>query len=251
VLAGAEGWLFHVFEADGSPRWQTETHYHCITGCLAADLDGDGKDELVVGTEYYTINCLNPEGTARWRRSTGCVSPTIQVADLDGDGKLEVVYGDWRAVNAVRGGELFSGPGTYAGRPDKGGGMVWRVNMGGEVEDTAVCDLNGDGKPEVVAGSDVGQLVCIAGDGEVLWRRDLVDKITWLTTARGGKDGGTAVLVGTDTGEIRIFDATGELMAGTRVDGEVTHLRTVASEKGDRVVCATSTGQVTAFEPAW
>ncbi len=249
VLAGAEGWLFHVFEADGTLKWQTETHYHCITGCLAVDLDGDGKDEVLVGTEYYTINCLNPDGTARWRRSTGCVSPTILSADLNGDGALEVIYGDWRAVNAVRSGELFSGPGTYSGRPDRGGGMIWRVNMGGEVEDIAVADVNGDGRPEVIVGSDVGQLACIGGDGAVIWRRDLGDKITWLTTVDG--DGKPKVVVGFDTGEIRVYNGEGELVAGCQVEGEVTHLRAVEGGEGDRVVCATSAGTVTAFRPVW
>ena len=238
VLAGTEGWLFHAFEADGTLKWQTETHYHCVTGCLAADLDGDGKDEVLVGTEYYTINCLNPDGTARWRRSTGCVSPTILSADLDGDGKSEVVYGDWRAVNAVRSGALFSGP-------DRGGRMVWRVNMGGEVEDIAVADMNGDGRPEVIAGSDVGQLACIGGDGEVIWRRDLVDKITWLATVN--RDGKPEVVVGFDTGEVRVYNGEGEPVAGCQVEGEVTYLRKGTGGEGDRVVCATSAGRVTAF----
>ena len=142
VLAGAEGWLFHAFEADGTLRWQTETHYHCITGCLSVDLDGDGRDEMLVGTEYYTINCLNPDGTARWRRSTGCVSPTILAADVDGDGSIEVVYGDWRAVNAASSGELFgqtglggsgkfAGPGTYSSRPGRMGALYLAREYGG------------------------------------------------------------------------------------------------------------------------
>lgn len=254
ILAGAEGWLFHAFEADGTLRWQTETHYHCITGCLSVDLDGDGRDEMLVGTEYYTINCLNPDGTARWRRSTGCVSPTILAADLDGDGSIEVVYGDWRAVNAASSGELFgqtglggsgkfAGPGTYSSRPGRMGALTWRVNVGGEVEDIALADVNGDGKPEVIAGSDVGQLVCIAGDGNVVWRRDLVDKITWLTTFDRGTE--VKILVGFETGEIRTFDENGDLAAVDRVDGEVTHLRAAA----DTVVCGTSAGTVTAFRP--
>lgn len=244
VLAGAEGWLLHVFEADGSLKWQTETHYHCITGCLAVDLDGDGRDELLVGTEYYTINCLNPDGTARWRRSTGCVSPTILAADLDDDGVIEVVYGDWRAVNAATTGELFGQTGLGgSGRLKAPGALSWRVNMGGEVEDIAVADVNGDGKPEVVAGSDVGQLACVAGDGEVIWRRDLEDKITWLTTFRD--NGSVKILAGFDTGEIRTCDAGGELIARDRVEGEVTHLRATSGQ----IVCATSAGTVMTFRP--
>ena len=121
------------------------------------------------------------------------------------------------------------------------GALSWRVNMGGEVEDIALADVDGDGRPEVIAASDMGQLACIAGGGEVLWRRDLVDKITWLTAVQG--NGRVRILVGFETGEIRTYNADGALVAGDRVDGEVTHLRA----DGDRVVCGTSSGTVTAF----
>ena len=234
VLAGAEGWLFHAFEADGTLRWQTETHYHCVTGCLPVDLDGDGKQEVMVGTEYYTMNCLNPDGTGRWRKRSGCVSPTILAEDLDGDGRPEVIYGDWRGIQAVRGGK---------------GETVWTHNLGGELEDIALADVDGDGRAEVIAGSDVGQLACFKADGTPVFRRDLIDKITWLTALDANGDGKAEIAVGFGTGEVRLYDGSGHLLAGQATDGEVTHLRTVQTAEGSRLLCGTAAGTVSLLRP--
>jgi outer membrane protein assembly factor BamB len=234
VLAGAEGWLFHAFEADGTLRWQTETHYHCVTGCLPVDLDGDGKQEVMVGTEYYTMNCLNPDGTGRWRKRSGCVSPTILAADLDGDGRPEVIYGDWRGIQAVRGGK---------------GETVWTHNLGGELEDIALADVDGDGKAEVFAGSAGGQLACFKADGTPVFRRDLIDKITWLTALDANGDGKAEIAVGFGTGEVRLYDGSGSLLAGQAVDGGVTHLRAVSATEGPRLLCGTAAGTVSLLRP--
>jgi outer membrane protein assembly factor BamB len=234
VLAGTEGWLFHAFEADGTLRWQTETHYHCVTGCLPVDLDGDGRQEVMVGTEYYTINCLNPDGTGRWRKSTGCVSPTILSADLDGDGRPEVIYGDWRGIQAVRG---------------EKGETVWTHNLGGEVEDIALADVDGDGAMEVVAASDIGQLACFRADGTAVFRRDLIEKITWLAPLDADGDGRAEIAVGFASGEVRLYDGTGALLAGRALDGEVTHLRAVTADGARAVLCGTSAGTLSLLRP--
>ena len=64
-------------------------------------------------------------------------------------------------------------------------------------------------------------------------------------------DGKAEIVVGFDMGEIRVYDGDGRMMAGRRVDDEVTVLRTVAGEDGDRVICATAAGTITSMKPTW
>ncbi len=101
----------------------------------------------------------------------------------------------------------------------------------------------------MIAGSDVGQLACFKADGTPVFRRDLVDKITWLTALDADGDGRAEIAVGFGTGEVRLYDGSGHLLAGQTVDGEVTHLRAVSVADGPRLLCGTAAGTVSLLRP--
>jgi hypothetical protein len=105
---------------DGWHRWSTSPSYDAADGSsrpAAGDLDGDGRDEIVVG--------LGPDGGGRlfviddadtspplapfsgvpdedgWVRSAGAGETVPALADVDGDGRAEIAYG-FRADDAHR-----------------------------------------------------------------------------------------------------------------------------------------------------
>ena len=125
---------------------QAPPHY-CDTGWYAspavADLDGDGKAEVLWGG--YTLFALNGEdGTTQWSAKNGSrIWPGVAVADLDGNGSLEVVVG--------RGSDQVT---AYT----SAGAVAWTRNPfgGGEVRSLAVADLEGDGQLEVIVGRASG-----------------------------------------------------------------------------------------------
>lgn len=58
------------------------------------DVDGDGKPEILFGTELGIVYCLSNKGTLRWKyRAKGAVRSRILVEDIDGDGAAEVLFG--------------------------------------------------------------------------------------------------------------------------------------------------------------
>jgi Subtilase family/FG-GAP-like repeat len=62
----------------------------------AADIDGDGSQEVLVGSAGSDLHAINADGKepAGWPRFTaGCSTVTPAVADFDGDGTREVVAG--------------------------------------------------------------------------------------------------------------------------------------------------------------
>jgi outer membrane protein assembly factor BamB len=57
-----------------------------------ADLDGDGKDEIIV-LRGRTAACLDQAGQTRWAFATDGLLRAVAVADLERDGKMEVLIG--------------------------------------------------------------------------------------------------------------------------------------------------------------
>ncbi|WP_405143226.1 CRTAC1 family protein [Sphaerisporangium sp. NBC_01403] len=154
-------------------------------GCMPADLDEDGRQDLLV---YYwgrsPVSYIRTGGMdAAGFTPRELVSPyqvwntdAVALADVDGDGHGDLVVGNYFAdgaqvldttskaslhmqdsmSNAVNGGStrvlLHSGGGAFTEAPDAIPGDLghgWTLALGAQ-------DLNGDGLPEIYIGNDFG-----------------------------------------------------------------------------------------------
>ncbi len=70
IIMGPESWRFTAFDLSGNERWWTEDQTHGAMAGAAGDLNGDGRDEVYAGAEYYYHTILTPEGKRAKRNTT-------------------------------------------------------------------------------------------------------------------------------------------------------------------------------------
>jgi outer membrane protein assembly factor BamB len=90
---------------------------------LIADVDSDGRPEVVVGSNNGTLAVLDGRtGAAKWTdRTGGLVRGSPVLADLDGDGLLEMVVPSGRSLRIYRTAATAGAWEMFKGRPDHPG----------------------------------------------------------------------------------------------------------------------------------
>jgi hypothetical protein len=140
---------------------------------LIADLDGDGRPDLIVADNYAGTISIFQNISSNGVLSADSFGPridlvvgpsggeadayTIAAADLDGDGRLDIVAinADHNIVSIFRN---ISSPGTLTSNS-----FDTRIDLPGDsaMRGVAVQDLDGDGRPEIVTGSQTGNGISI------------------------------------------------------------------------------------------
>lgn len=152
----------YAFDHTGAPLpgWPllTSTHTSVIASPALADLDGDGRLEIIVGT-YETngrIYVWRYDGTSvsgwpytipRGPSGTSLVSSSPAIGDIDGDGQLEIVDGSCGQCGTV-----------YAWRRDGTVMPGWPLVTNSVIDGSSpvLGDVTGDGRVDIVVGSGSG-----------------------------------------------------------------------------------------------
>lgn len=130
---------------------------------VAADIDGDGRPEIVIGTARNQVCVLLCDGTIRWRRQFGgwiWPSPEFTIADVTGDGTVQIVVAPSDRTLWLL---------------DRNGHVVWKredLPFAGKPA-PAVADIDGDGAAEVIVSVHDAGVWAYRRDGTHLWTAKL------------------------------------------------------------------------------
>ena len=268
VIAGSDDAHTYLLDSSGKVRWAYQappyfgywSHYksHCESRKVAtADLNGDGRDEILAAVGNLKLYALSADGEVLWTHEHYGTPTMFAVADVNGDGRPEVMVGTgdfgcnsncfvlsasgdelcnlhndgWSsrltaiAVAPLRAGEppvVLFGTSKYhvaAWRLD--GEMprrLWQVGFGDVIRTLAVVEGGERGNAVVVAGSASDYVSGISADGKEIWTRYLAS----VPTAAVPIPGHDGVLVGTENGEVYHLDGRrGRAIGRAKLDGTV------------------------------
>ncbi len=216
-ILSAEGKVLSKHQIRG-PVWNQnygDRPWPC-TNCLAADLDRDGRPEIVLGTNSMELRLFTPQWKplAVTRRSVLHGGIDFIPIDLDRDGKLELVATDHYGRMSI-----FSCDGKK---------LAAYYTSIGDMQ-AAAADLDGDGHYELIAGSSTGDLVCWSLPAkrpfrakEKRWRFDNFGYgVNRIRTADLDGDGRPEALVASQTGYVYALNAAGRAVWRRRVGADV------------------------------
>lgn len=155
-----------LYAYDGATRnliWSIPMDDKVYHGTAVADLDDDGKPELVIGDYSGKLHVLNAEdGTYAWSYlASNYIGAPPTIGDITGNGKCEVIFVSWNKVIAL----------------SNLGNLLWEFtipNFGSSFRGVVLADITNNSIPEVIFGSSNGSVYALNGsNGSELWNIDL------------------------------------------------------------------------------
>jgi hypothetical protein len=157
-----------------------------VLDLATADLDGDGRADVIVADEGGKVTALGTDGSVRWQWTSASLS---SVPVPEGGGRASISQS--------------------------------RREAPGPVNSVCVFDMDADGKPDIAAGSDDGKVHLLSADGKHLWDAGTPVRgphDAWMSMTTMAKkvvagdvdgDGRGEIAVGFSNSHVHLLDAEG------------------------------------------
>jgi hypothetical protein len=200
IMVGTQFRYLYGFDLQGSLQYEDIAYFYGIEDMEFLDLDQDGKDEGVLGLEYYYYSIWNESKLTRYG-GTKAPGPGFKVVEpletWSGSAQPAVAYGTKQnKVHLIQ----------YKGSPKE----LWSRNVGGEVNDIQAGDFDGDGATEILVASDGFQLYLLNSDGSVRWKKTLHDRVLRAEAVQTAT--GVQYVAVTDNGGVYRLNEQGEVV---------------------------------------
>jgi outer membrane protein assembly factor BamB len=204
-------------------EWEFDAQSSVTSGPLVADVDGDGKKEIVFGTKQGKLFVLDLNSGIKWfydtnekvndvelmfldTESSSSIGSTPNIGDLNNDGTVEVVFGTELGI-------------LYC--LDQTGRLLWKYKSDGGIRGQAIiCDLYKDRDPKVIFGSMDGKLRVLNNKGKPIWFFDAGSSIE-STPGIFEKNSQICIVFGTDDGTVYCLNDNGDMQWKFKTDAKI------------------------------
>lgn len=174
----------------GNVAWKYQTS-GWVRAICPYDINGDGQDEILVGSVDRYLYLLNNEGNLLEKYYANHPIYAIYAADVDRDGNIEVLM-------ATDGKDLVALNYSAQGFQEK-----WRRPFENRLLSLCVTDIDGDGSLEIIAGSEDKRIYILDNQGDTLWRHNHKYRVLSIHPCDIDNDGLPELLVGSDARRVR------------------------------------------------
>jgi len=219
VIGGSDGKLCCLDAETGREHWSRQVGGITWGAASWADLDGDGRDEVVAGTEHAVI-VLDAGGKEVWayRRPKGEppleIGTPLAICNIDDDGRPELFGADRCCIFCL------SDTGMVRWQRPCGSGFCCEV---------VIADADRDGRPELYCGvqNEPAVVALDARSGSVLWTFPTLAAPSSLAVGDLDRDGFEEIVAADGQGHVYALRFDGRQLAWSfqtakRVQAEVS-----------------------------
>lgn len=228
VLAGSDDRKCYCLNRDGSERWSYEgaagdnpywrRYWKAgqVEKVIAADIDGDGKDEVIFGAANMNLHAIDDDGKLMWKFTKYGVITSLLAQDMTGDGVPEVVGGPSR-ITCTSEVSVLDKDGKRLGNSGNDG---WASALTA----LATANLDAPGRVAVICGTNFNNIYALDNEAGALsrrWKFIVGDVVTALCGVRFEQGPHERVVAGSAAEYAYCLDAQGELVWSTPLPGPV------------------------------
>jgi outer membrane protein assembly factor BamB len=183
---------------------------------VIADLNNDGKDEIIVGSEVGALFALNFNGKLLWSFSAGdAIKASAVVADINNDKKYELIFGSNDA---------------FVYTLNSKGKLLWKFKAKSGIESTpAIIE---EKQNQIIFGSNDG--TSINEKGKLLWEFKTEDKITAQPAIEKLGNEGMHIVIGSFDNNLYALNDQGNLIWKYPTEGKIFSKATILDINNDK-----------------
>jgi len=202
--------------------WDFDAQSAIASAPLVADIDGDGKKEILFGTKKGKLFVLGSDAKIKWFydssenvdevelmfldvENVSSIEAPPNVGDINGDGRHEVVFGTELGM-------------VYA--LNEKGKLLWKYKSGGPIRGQVLLyDLYEDNDMKIIFGSEDNKLYVLNSNGKLVWFFDAGSPVQ-STPGILHKDK-PCIVFGTDDGSVFCVNKKGDMVWKFMTKGKV------------------------------